>query len=212
MKLYHYFRSSASYRVRIALNLKRIECELVDIHLLNKGGEHNSPSYLKINPQGLVPCLELDDGRRIIQSLAIIEYLEEMVTEFPLLPTEKQLKAQLRALALIVACDIHPLNNLRVLNQLKSQFNAQEADVLEWYHHWLKSGLEAFEAQLQTLPRTIPVCYGNTITLADVFLIPQVYNAHRYKLPMTDYPLINEINEYCLSLEAFQKASPEVHK
>lgn len=212
MKLYHYFRSSASYRVRIALNLKNIPCELIDIHLLNNGGMHNAPDYLKINPQGLVPCLELDDGQRLIQSQAIIEYLDETLPQPPLLPIEPYAKGEVRALALIIACDIHPLNNLRVLNQLKTQFHAQEPDVITWYHHWLKAGLDAIEAQLQKLPRSKPVCYGDTLTLADVFLIPQVYNAHRYKLPMTNYPLINEINAYCLSLEAFQKASPEVHQ
>jgi maleylacetoacetate isomerase len=212
MKLYHYSRSSTSYRVRIALNLKNIPCELVDIHLLNKGGEHNRPDYLKINPQGLVPCLELDEGLHLNQSLAIIEYLDETYPQPALLPTDPLRKAQIRALSLIIACDIHPLNNLRVLNHLKTRFSAEEQDVLDWYHRWLKTGLDAFEAQLQQLERSKPFCYGNAISLADVCLIPQVYNAHRYKLPMDKYPLINEINAYCLGLDAFKKASPELYQ
>lgn len=208
MKLYHYFRSTTSYRVRIALNLKQIECELVDIHLLNNGGEHHSPQYLKINPQGLVPCLELDNGHYISQSLAIIEYLDECYKEAPLLPSDTMIKAQIKQFSLAIACDMHPLNNLRVLNQLKGQFQADEEEIMIWYHHWLKKGFDALEAQLRAVKRDKPVCFGNQVSLADVCLIPQVYNALRYNFPMENYPLINEINEYCLKLSAFQKASP----
>jgi maleylacetoacetate isomerase len=208
IKLYDYFRSTACYRVRIALNLKNIAYEKVAIHLVNNGGEQNSPEYRKINPQGLVPSIEVN-GQILHQSLAIIEYLEDAYPEIPLLPQDPLIKADLRAMALIIACDMHPLNNLRVLNRLKSQFNANEVQVMDWYHHWLKAGFDAFEAQLKSLERTRPVCCGEEISLPDVCLIPQVYNAHRFNFPMNDYPLINEINEYCLTLPAFQNAAPE---
>lgn len=207
MKLYHYYRSSASYRVRIALNIKHIAYESVDIHLINNDGEHNTPRYLEINPQGLVPCLEVD-GHTISQSLAIIEYLDETFPQNPLLPTDALSKAKVRALALIIACDMHPLNNLRVLSQIKDQFNANEADVITWYHRWLKPGFDAFEAQLKTINRSGPFCFGNQLTLADLCLIPQVFNAHRYHFSMDDYPLINAINDHCLRLDVFDKAKP----
>lgn len=209
MKLYDYFRSTACYRVRIALNIKNIKYEKIEVHLVNNGGEHNSVEYHKINPQGLVPSLEID-GRILHQSLAIIEYLDEAFPEIPLLPKDPLIKADLRALALIVACDMHPLNNLRVLNHLKLQFKANEDQVMDWYHHWLKDGFDAFEEELKQLERSKPVCYGKQISLADVCLIPQVYNAKRFNFAIENYPLISEINAYCLSLIAFQKASPEL--
>lgn len=207
MKLYDYFRSTACYRVRIAMQLKNINYECVEIHLLNHGGEQNSTEYRSINPQGLVPSLEID-GDFLHQSLAIIEYLEECYPAIALLPKDPVIKAQIRALALIVACDMHPLNNLRVLNQLKHQFAADEAQIREWYHHWLKAGFDAFELQLTRLKRNKPVCFGAEVSLADVCLIPQVYNAKRFNFSMQAYPLISEINNYCLSLPAFQKAAP----
>ena len=208
IKLYDYFRSTACYRVRIALNIKNIAYEKISIHLVNHGGEQNSPEYHKINPQGLVPSLETD-GKILHQSLAIIEYLDEIFPMKPLLPQDPLIKATIRAMALIVACDMHPLNNLRVLNQLKLQFNANEAQVMDWYHHWLKTGFDAFEEHLKQLKRSKPVCFGNEISLADVCLIPQVYNANRFNFSMNNYPLISEINEYCISMAAFQKAAPE---
>ena len=208
IKLYDYFRSTACYRVRIALHIKNVAYEKVEIHLVNHGGEQNSPEYCKINPQGLVPSLEIN-GQILHQSLAIIEYLEETYPEIPLLPKDPLIKADLRALALIVACDMHPLNNLRVLNRLKAQFNANEDQVKDWYHHWLKAGFDAFEEQLKQLERSKPVCYGSEISLADLCLIPQVYNAKRFNFSMQDYPIISAINEYCLSIPAFQKAAPE---
>jgi len=207
MKLYNYHRSTASYRVRIALNIKGIAYESVDVHLLNQGGEHNSPQYLQINPQGLVPTLEVN-GHNISQSLAIIEYLDETHPQNPLLPADPLIKAKLRSLALIIACDVHPLNNLKVLNQIKGQFNADESGVLEWYHRWLKLGFDAFEDLLKTLERSQSFCYGNQVSLADICLIPQVFNAHRFHFPMDNYPLINEINAHCLSLDVFRSASP----
>lgn len=208
MKLYDYYRSSACYRVRIALNIKNIHYEKIPIHLVNNGGEQHQSHYHQINPQELVPSLEAN-GQIITQSLAIIDYLEEIYPEIPLLPHTILDKAHVRALALLIAADLHPLNNLRVLNQLKSQFNASEAQVTQWYHHWMQQGFDAFEAQLQHLKRSKPVCFGDNPTLADICLIPQVYNAHRFNFSMDKYPLINQINEYCLSLNTFKGAAPE---
>ncbi|WP_131777886.1 maleylacetoacetate isomerase [Legionella bozemanae] len=211
MKLYDYFRSTACYRVRIALNLKNIAYEKIDIHLVNHGGEQHSPEYRKINPQELVPSLEVN-GKVISQSLAIIEYLDETYPTPALLPQNPLDRATVRSLALIVACDMHPLNNLRVLNRLKEQFQVNEAQVTEWYHHWLKAGFDAFEAKLQPIERSQSFCFGNALTLADLCLIPQVYNANRFHFPMDNYPLINEINNHCLTLDPFKKATPEAHQ
>ncbi|CEG58213.1 maleylacetoacetate isomerase [Legionella fallonii] len=208
MILYDYFRSTACYRVRIALNIKNISYEKKEIHLVNHGGEHHTLQYHQINPQELVPSLDLGEGQVLHQSMAIIEYLEECYPEVSLLPKNPLHRAALRALALIVACDMHPLNNLRVLNRLKKQFQADETQVMQWYHHWLKAGFDAFEERLKQLERSKPLCFGNEVSLADVCLIPQVYNAHRFKFSMNDYPLINEINEYCLTLLAFKNAAP----
>lgn len=208
MKLYDYYRSTTCYRVRIALNIKNINYEKINIHLVNHGGEHHSPEYRKVNPQGLVPSLEVN-GQVISQSLAIINYLDETYPSPPLLPQNAMDRATVSSLALIVACDMHPLNNLRVLNRLKEQFKASESQITEWYHQWIKVGFDAFEAKLQNLPRHHPFCFGSTVSLADLCLIPQVYNAHRFHFAMDNYPLINEINAHCLTLEEFQKASPE---
>jgi maleylacetoacetate isomerase len=209
MKLYDYYRSSSSYRVRIALNIKQISYEKLAIHLIDNGGEQHHPDYLAFNPQGLVPTLN-ENGHILTQSLAIIEYLEEMNPEPALLPSNPLARAQIRSLALVIACDIHPLNNLRVLKQLRGEFQATEAQVLEWYHLWLKEGFDAIELKLKNLPRKNHVCYGHDISLADICLIPQVYNAIRYNFSMSNYPLINEINEYCLTLPAFIEAAPLV--
>lgn len=208
MKLYDYFRSTTCYRVRIALNLKGITYDKLSIHLINNGGEQHSQGYLQINPQGLVPCLEVD-GHTISQSLAIIDYLDETIPEPALLPKTPLDRATVRSLALIVACDMHPLNNLRVLNQLKESFQPSETQIMEWYHHWLKAGFDAFEAKLRTIQRTQPFCFGDRISLADLCLIPQVYNAQRYNFAMDAYPIINEINTHCLTLAAFKNAAPD---
>lgn len=208
MKLYDYYRSSASYRVRIALNLKNISYERFQIHLMNNGGEQHHENYQTLNPQGLVPTLD-ENGHVITQSLAIIEYLDDICPTPALLPLNPLAKAHVRGLALIIACDTHPLNNLRVLEQLKQQFQATEQQIAVWYHHWLKKGFDAIELQLKNLPRKNPVCYGSEISIADICLIPQVYNAHRFHFSMKDYPLINEINDYCLTLGAFINAAPE---
>lgn len=207
MKLYDYYRSTACYRVRIALHLKNIPYTKVPIHLTEHGGEQHHAAYHHINPQELVPSLE-DQGQIIHQSLAIIDYLEECHPQYALLPQSIVDKAKIRALALLIACDIHPLNNLRVLTRLKTEWSASETQITEWYHHWLTLGFDAFEAQLRTLKRSKPVCFGDTASLADVCLIPQVYNAQRFHFPLTHYPLIQEINEYCLTIEAFNQAAP----
>lgn len=207
MKLYDYYRSTACYRVRIALNIKNISYSTLSVHLVNNGGEQHLPAYLEQNPQGLVPTLD-ENGHILNQSLAIIEYLEDINPTPPLLPQTPLERAKVRALAMIIACDMHPLNNLRVLQQLRHQFMATEAQVNEWYHHWLKKGFDAIEKQLENLPRKTPVCLGQTVTLADICLIPQVYNAKRFNFAMENYPLINEINDYCTALPAFMDAAP----
>ena len=209
MKLYDYYRSTACYRVRIALNYKYINYETIAVHLVNHGGEQHLPAYHQVNPQELVPTLD-ENGHVLSQSLAIIEYLETIAPTPALLPQHPLAQSEVRSLALIVACDMHPLNNLRVLNQLKHQFKATEAQITEWYHHWLKQGFDAIEARLESLPRIKNVCYGEEVSLADVCLIPQVYNANRFKFPMDHYPLINKINAYCLTLDAFADAAPKV--
>ena len=208
IKLYDYYRSSACYRVRIALNIKNIAYEKIPIHLVQNGGEQHSSEYKQLNPQGLVPSL-IHEGRIISQSLAIIDYLEAYYPEPALLPIDPYNRANVNYLALIIACDMHPLNNLRVLNQLKAQFNADETLVMQWYYHWLQSGFEAFEAKLKTLDRSEPVCFGDNLSLADLCLIPQVYNAKRFNFPMDDYPIINEIDAYCGQLPAFKNAAPD---
>ena len=207
MKLYDYFRSTACYRVRIALNLKGINYEKISIHLLNNGGEQHSTEYRQLNPQELVPSLEIK-GHIITQSLAIIDYLDETFPNPALLPKDPLDRATIRSLALIIACDMHPLNNLRVLKQLKEEFKPSEAQVEEWYHLWLKAGFDAFETKLQSIKRIQPFCFGHAASLADLCLIPQVYNAQRFNFAMDAYPLINEINAHCLTIKPFQDATP----
>lgn len=208
MKLYDYYRSSCSYRVRIGLNIKDISYETLSVHLVNNGGEQHQPNYLELNPQGLVPTLD-ENGHIISQSLAILEYLEEICPTPPFLPPKPLGRAQVRSMSLLIACDMHPLNNLRVLTQLKNQFKASEQQVMDWYHHWLKQGFDALETRLQAMPHKSHVCYGNEVTMADICLIPQIYNAKRFGFSLHNYPLINSINTYCLSLPAFQEATPQ---
>lgn len=207
MKLYDYYRSTASYRVRIALNIKNISYETLAVHLINNGGEQQHPDYLQLNPQGLVPTLD-ENGHIISQSLAIIEYLDEMNPTPPLLPQHPLGRAQVRSLALTVACDMHPLNNLRVLMRLREQFQADEQQIQDWYHHWLKLGFDALEKRLQAIPHKNQFCYGNEVSMADICLIPQIYNANRFGFSMANYPIINEINTHCLSLTPFRDAAP----
>jgi maleylacetoacetate isomerase len=205
MNLYGYFRSSAAYRVRIALALKGIEVEQVGIHLVRAGGEHLKASYLAKNPQGLVPALELDDGTVLTQSLAIIDYLETVFPEPPLIPADPVTAAKVRALALTIACDIHPLNNLRVLNYLKGPLARPQDDVDQWYRHWiLKGGLEAVEAMIEGED----FCFGDSPSLADICLIPQVFNARRYKIDISHLKKIVHIDRHCADIATFAGAHP----
>ncbi|OOG37448.1 maleylacetoacetate isomerase [Rhodanobacter sp. C05] len=208
--LYGYWRSSAAYRVRIALNLKGLSYETRPVHLLRDGGEQHSPDYRALNPQQLVPCL-LDGDRVITQSLAIMEYLDEMHPELEtaLLPVDARGRAQVRALAMTVTCDIHPLGNLRVLNRLESQFGASEEQRAEWSRHWIATGFKAMEAMLVDSAATGRYCHGETPSMADACLVPQFYNALRWKLPLDDYPTLQRIYHACNELEAFKHAAPE---
>lgn len=209
MKLYDYYRSSASYRVRIALNFKHISYETTEIHLTQQGGKQHSHQYQELNPQELVPTLN-ENGHILSQSLAIIEYLEEISPTPPLFPATPLGRVTVRSIAQSIACDIHPLNNLRVIQQLQQQFFANDDQIRAWYHVWLKRGFDALEKRLMNLARKNPVCYGSDISVADVCLIPQVYNAKRYHFALDNYPLIQEINEYCLTIPAFIEAAPQI--
>lgn len=204
--LYSYFRSSAAYRVRIALNLKNIDYEIRPVHLLKHGGEQFNSDYLALNPQGRVPALMVQD-RVLTQSSAIIEYLEEMTPEPPLLPADPLDRAYVRSLAQLIACDIHPLNNLRVLNYLKE--NLQLEDNSSWYRHWVREGFAALEKRLATGGRNGRFCFGGTPGLADAFLIPQVYNGLRFDCGVSDFPLISDIYWNCMQERAFIEAAPE---
>lgn len=204
IKLYDYVRSTAAYRVRIALNLKQLAYQSIPVSLLD--GEQRSAEYLSLNPTGLVPSLEIGEGV-ITQSLAIIEYLEEQYPEPALLPTAPMQRAECRALALDIACDIHPLNNLRALKHLTSTLGHSEQEKLAWYHHWLKQGFAAIESKLAQ--SDFPFCCGTEPTMADVCLVPQFFNARRFELDLTPYPRMVEVEQNCLALAAFANASPD---
>ncbi|WP_243049997.1 maleylacetoacetate isomerase [Dyella sp. RRB7] len=206
--LYGYWRSSAAYRVRIALNLKGLAYETQPVHLVRDGGEQHAPEFQALNPQALVPCL-VDQGQVFTQSLAIIEYLDETRPTPPLLPADPAGRARARALAQVVACDLHPLGNLRVLQHLASQFGADEAAKGVWSRHWISEGLRALEAMLAGHVATGRFCHGDTPTIADACLVPQVYNAVRWKVPLDEYPTIRRIHEACEGLAAFRLAAPE---
>lgn len=205
MKLYNYFRSSASFRVRIALALKGLPYEYVPVHLAK--GEHKKPDYTKLAADGLVPLLELPDGTRLSQSMAIIEYLDEVHPTPALLPADALGRARVRALAQTIACEIHPINNLRVLKYLVHELKVEEEAKNAWYRHWVRSGLEAFERQLAQQPVS-RFCHGDTPTLADCCLVPQIYNGQRFNTPMDDLPRTMAAYEACMALEAFQKSDP----
>ena len=208
MKLYSYFRSSAAYRVRIALNIKGLAYETVPVHLTRRGGEQLAPGYRKLNPQALVPVLQ-DGGRLFTQSLAIIEYLDEVHPQTPLLPRGPAARARVRGLALAVACDLHPLNNLRVLNYLTGPMGLGDDARRAWYHHWIAEGLGALEATLASDRETGGFCHGDAPGLADCCLVPQLANAHRFKCDVSPYPTLLKIEKNCQALEAFQRAAPE---
>jgi maleylpyruvate isomerase len=206
IKLYSYFRSSAAYRVRIALNLKSLPYEYLPVHLVK--GEQRDGRYRALNPQALVPML-VDDAETITQSMAIIEYLDEKVPEPPLLPDTPEARARVRAIAQAIACDIHPLNNLRVLKYLTGTLGASEDAKNAWYRHWIELGLAALEAQLAADSRTGAFCHGEKPTLADVCLIPQLANARRYAFSIDAYPTLGQIESHCLVLDAFARAAPD---
>ena len=207
MKLYTYFRSSAAYRVRIALNLKGLAYEAVPVHLLQDGGRHLMDEYLAVNPSGLVPALQ-DEDVTLTQSMAIIEYLEEVYPMVPLLPKDAIGRARVRELAQIVACDIHPINNLRVLKYLVRQLGQPEEAKTDWYRHWVIEGLRSLEAHLARNSGTGSFCHGDTPTMADCLLVPQVFNAKRFDIDVEAYPTIARINDLCVDLPAFKAAHP----
>jgi maleylpyruvate isomerase len=205
VKLYGYFRSSAAYRVRIALNLKGLPYEHEAVHLTREGGWQFREDYRAINPQKRVPSLTLSSGEVLLQSLAIIDYLDEVFPEPPLLPADAIERAQVRAVAQIIACDIHPIDNLAVLNYLKGKLGQTQGAVDDWYRHWIRQGFDAVEA----LIRPGPYAFGAHVTVADLCLVPQVFNARRFKMDMARYPKIGAAEAACQKLAAFDKARPE---
>jgi maleylacetoacetate isomerase len=205
VKLYTYFRSSAAYRVRIALNLKGLAPEMASIHLQKEGGLNRKPAYRAINPHMRVPALALDTGDVLIQSLAIIEYLDETHPQPPFLPRDPVARAKVRAVAQVIACDIHPLNNTSPLRYLKNVLGQDQAKIDAWYHHWIADGFEAVEA----LIRPGPYAFGSEVTLADICIVPQVANARRLKAPLGRFPKIVAVDAACAKLAAFDKARPE---
>ncbi|HEY2229284.1 MAG TPA: maleylacetoacetate isomerase [Xanthobacteraceae bacterium] len=205
MKLYSYFRSSAAYRVRIAFNLKGLGYDTVAIHLQREGGLNRKPAFRAINPQMRLPALALDSGEILTQSLAIIEYLDEVHPQPPLLPGDPVARAHVRALAQLIACDIHPLNNIGPLRYLKNELGQDQAKIDAWYCHWVGEGFDALEAML----RPGPYAYGAEVGLADICLVPQVANARRLKVPLDPYPKIVAIEAACAELDAFVAARPE---
>lgn len=208
MKLYNFFRSGTSHRLRIALNLKGLQAEYVAVDLRKE--EHNAEAFKAINPQGLVPALMTDANEVLIQSPAIIEWLEETHPTPALLPANPLDRAHVRALAAVVGCDVHPINNRRILETLRHQFKADEAAINAWCATWISAGFDAIEAMLNDANKRGTCCFGNSPTLADVYLIPQVESARRFKVDMARWPLISAIDAHCMTLSAFQAAAPMV--
>jgi maleylpyruvate isomerase len=208
MKLYTFFRSSASYRVRIALNLKGLSYEQAPVHLRRGGGEQLSPAYRKINPQALVPALE-DGGRILTQSLAIIDYLDERYPQPPLLPNDAADRASVRSMALLIACEVHPIQNLRVLNYLKTDHKQSDDDTIRWARHWIELGFSALEAMVTSASKQGRFCFADTPTLADICLVPQLGNARRFGVDLSKYPRLLDVEANCMSLAAFADAAPE---
>jgi len=205
VKLYTYFRSSAAFRVRIALNLKGLKYEPIFIHLAK--GEHRKPDYSGVYPQGLLPTLVDDDGEALSQSLAIMEYLDQTHPQPALLPNDPAGRARVRSLSLLVACEIHPLNNLRVLQYLKRQLGQNEEQINTWYRHWVADGLLKLEADLSK-GGTGKFSHGDTPTMADCCLVPQIFNAKRYNSDLAPYPTVTRVFDECMKLEAFERAQP----
>ncbi len=207
MKLYSYFRSSAAYRVRIALNLKGLAYEYAPIHLLRDGGQQLKPDYRELNPDGIVPTF-IDGDNVLTQSLAIIEYLDEMHPEPALLPGTPLDRAFVRSVALQIACEIHPVDNLRILKYLKHTLKVGDEAKDTWYRHWLESGFESLEKRLANDSRVGKLCFGDAPTLPDLCLVPQVYNARRFNLDMSRYPTIERIADHAAQIDAFARAAP----
>jgi maleylpyruvate isomerase len=208
MKLYGYFRSSAAFRARIALNLKGIACEAVHLDMRPPAAAHRTPEFLAVNPQGLVPTLE-HEGATIAQSLAIIEYLDEIQPQPPFLPASPAARARVRSMALAIACDIHPLNNLRVLSYLRAPLAHDEDTVNAWYRHWIAEGFRGLEEEAKRSSGDGRHMFGTAITVADICIVPQMYNARRFKCDLEPYPTLRAISAHLESLPAFAKAAPE---
>jgi maleylpyruvate isomerase len=204
--LHNYFRSSTSYRVRIALAMKGLKYEYVAHHL--RHGAHREPGYLSVNPQGLVPALVWTDGTMIAQSLAIIEFLDEMAPRPPLLPADPHGRARVRMLSQMIACDIHPVNNLRVLNALRGRYGADDAAVADWFRYWVKETFQPLEGILAEGVQTGSFCHGDMPTMADICLVAQVANNARFKVDMAPYPVISRIYDACMEIPAFADAAP----
>ena len=207
IKLYNYFRSSASYRVRIALNFKGLPYEYVPVHLLKDGGQQLAPSFRTLNPDSLIPVLD-DDGQVLTQSLAIIEYLEETRPQPPLLPRDAVERAYVRSIALAIACEIHPLNNLRVLRYLVKTLGLSEEQKNTWYRHWVEQGLASLEARLVAEARGGRYALGDSVTIADVVIVPQIFNAQRMDCNLGSVPTVTRIFDHCMQLSAFIDAQP----
>jgi maleylacetoacetate isomerase len=204
-QLYTFFRSSTSFRLRIALAYKRLDYEPHYVSLPKM--EHRIPSYRDMNPQGLVPLL-VEDGRFLIQSMAVIEYLDEVYPEPPLMPKDPIGRSYVRAVSQVIGCEIHPLNNVRVLKHLKAQFGADEAATNAWYEHWITEGLSGLEGYLAREGLSGDFCYGNTVTMADICLVPQIFNARRFNCALDAYPKLLAITDRCMTLDAFRAAEP----
>lgn len=209
MKLYSYYRSSTSFRVRIVLNLKQLSYDIIPVHLLKEGGQQYKSEYLTLNPAGGVPSLE-HDGKVLTQSSAICEYLNELQPEPALLPTDIVERAWVRSICNLIACDMHPLNNLRVLTYLTKTLGHDETQKMEWYRRWVTQGFNALEKMIaQKTGKAGRFCCGDTLSMADVFLIPQIWNAHRFQFAIDAYPILERIFENAMQLPAFQQAAPE---
>ena len=208
IKLYSYWRSTAAYRVRIALNLKGLAYELIPVDLVKDGGEHLQPEYKALNPQGLVPALLTKQGEVINQSMAIMEYLEETYPEIPLLPSLATERARCRGMAQMIASDVHPLNNLRVLKYLKQHWSQDQVDL--WYAHWIHECFSALETMLSDSSYTF--MSADYPCFSDICLVAQIYNANRFEVPLDAYPRLLKLNQKCLDLEAFHQARPEAYK
>ncbi|HEV7164133.1 MAG TPA: maleylacetoacetate isomerase [Gammaproteobacteria bacterium] len=208
MELFTYFRSSAAYRARIVLNLKGLKADFRFVHLVKDGGQQHTPEFKAVNPQCFIPAL-VDGGHTITQSLAIAEYVDEIHPEPPLLPKDPAARARVRALALVVACDIHPLTNQRILKYLEKEYALDEAQRKRWIQHWVTEGFGPLEKLLADDLATGKCCHGDTPTIADVFLVPQMFSARRFDTDLSPFPTLQRINEHCLTLKAFIDAAPD---